>query len=280
VLTKPVELENCPLTLNSRSYLNRWLSPDTIIPNPYDPQSYDRYAYVRNNPINFNDPSGHFACEDGLSGCKSRTNTAVHDYSYSIAFWTSMIYKKYGITLANSVDENKVEYNWNLKNARTAYDSLANIDNNLNGHLKEMVSGTTFTIMGGGDEYYGRNTSPTSIEFHVKNDSSVIPGINFLHETGHLLDNGDIFSAPLNGPKPTWVTEDGYVDTNFLLHKYTDEEQARPMNEPFAPNEYWADAFANYMGGNIDLRYAAGVDMSIYVHSALAPYASGPLPRY
>jgi hypothetical protein len=32
---------------------------DSIIPDPYSPLSYDRYAYVRNSPVNFNDPSGH-----------------------------------------------------------------------------------------------------------------------------------------------------------------------------------------------------------------------------
>ena len=39
--------------------LSRFLSPDSIIPNPFDPQSYDRYAYTRNNPVNRIDPSGH-----------------------------------------------------------------------------------------------------------------------------------------------------------------------------------------------------------------------------
>ena len=37
----------------------RWLQPDTVIPDPYNPLDYDRYSYVRNNPINLNDPSGH-----------------------------------------------------------------------------------------------------------------------------------------------------------------------------------------------------------------------------
>ena len=37
------------------------LSADTIVPDPTNPQSLNRYSYVRNNPVNFNDPSGH--CE-------------------------------------------------------------------------------------------------------------------------------------------------------------------------------------------------------------------------
>lgn len=36
--------------------------PDTIVPDPYNSQDWDRYAYARNNPIRYNDPSGHFTC--------------------------------------------------------------------------------------------------------------------------------------------------------------------------------------------------------------------------
>lgn len=38
--------------------------PDTIVPNLSNPQSFNRYAYALNNPIRYNDPSGHKACED------------------------------------------------------------------------------------------------------------------------------------------------------------------------------------------------------------------------
>jgi RHS repeat-associated protein len=43
-------------------YLNRWLSPDTIVPDPSNPQSLNRYSYVRNNPLRYTDPTGH--CEN------------------------------------------------------------------------------------------------------------------------------------------------------------------------------------------------------------------------
>jgi hypothetical protein len=35
------------------------VSADTIVPNPASPQNFNRYAYVLNNPLKFNDPSGH-----------------------------------------------------------------------------------------------------------------------------------------------------------------------------------------------------------------------------
>lgn len=43
-------------------YLNRFISADTIVPDPTNPQSYNRYSYVLNNPINFADPTGHREC--------------------------------------------------------------------------------------------------------------------------------------------------------------------------------------------------------------------------
>lgn len=41
-------------------YLNRFLQRDTIVPNPRIPADWNRWAYVRNNPINYTDPSGHY----------------------------------------------------------------------------------------------------------------------------------------------------------------------------------------------------------------------------
>ena len=39
--------------------LGRWLSPDTIVPDPVNPQSFNRYSYVRNNPLRYIDPTGN-----------------------------------------------------------------------------------------------------------------------------------------------------------------------------------------------------------------------------
>jgi RHS repeat-associated protein len=40
-------------------YLNHFTQPDSIVPDPYNSQDWDRYAYARNNPIRYSDPSGH-----------------------------------------------------------------------------------------------------------------------------------------------------------------------------------------------------------------------------
>jgi hypothetical protein len=39
--------------------LGRFVQADTMIPNPSNPQAWDRYAYVYNNPLSYSDISGH-----------------------------------------------------------------------------------------------------------------------------------------------------------------------------------------------------------------------------
>ncbi|HEX9679788.1 MAG TPA: RHS repeat-associated core domain-containing protein, partial [Candidatus Saccharimonadales bacterium] len=47
---------------NARYYnprVGRFVSPDTVVPEPSGSQGWNRYAYVRNNPLKYTDPSGH-----------------------------------------------------------------------------------------------------------------------------------------------------------------------------------------------------------------------------
>jgi RHS repeat-associated protein len=47
---------------NARYYnpnLGRFISADTIVPDPFNPQAFNRYSYVINDPLSYSDPSGH-----------------------------------------------------------------------------------------------------------------------------------------------------------------------------------------------------------------------------
>ena len=40
--------------------IGRFISPDSVVQSPGDPQTLNRYSYCRNNPLLYTDPSGHF----------------------------------------------------------------------------------------------------------------------------------------------------------------------------------------------------------------------------
>jgi len=53
--------------------LGRFTQPDTVLPEPGDPQQLNRFAYVRNNPLRFTDSTGHRIDPGGDQGLPKPT---------------------------------------------------------------------------------------------------------------------------------------------------------------------------------------------------------------
>jgi RHS repeat-associated protein len=80
------------------SALGRWLSADTIVPEPGNPQSLNRFSYCLNNPLAYVDPSGH----DELWAWKNRwynahgwywnAETGHWDIKGDLYFWDADIF--------------------------------------------------------------------------------------------------------------------------------------------------------------------------------------------
>jgi len=45
--------------------IGRFISPDSIVPDYFNPQSLNRYSYCLNNPLIYVDPTGHYANDPG-----------------------------------------------------------------------------------------------------------------------------------------------------------------------------------------------------------------------
>ncbi len=60
--------------------IGRFISADTIVPDPLNPQHLNRYSYVTNNPLTYNDPTGHdpdesYLCPGSMYECTSDAKT-------------------------------------------------------------------------------------------------------------------------------------------------------------------------------------------------------------
>jgi len=62
--------------------LGRFLSADSMVPNAANPQAFNRYSYVRNNPLRYTDPSGNIPidCYNDPSYCSNTTTLPSSPY--------------------------------------------------------------------------------------------------------------------------------------------------------------------------------------------------------
>jgi RHS repeat-associated protein len=66
-----LDAENGLYNYDARFYdpvIGRFISPDSMIPQPYNPQSLNRYSYCNNNPLIYTDPSGHALWDIAVDG--------------------------------------------------------------------------------------------------------------------------------------------------------------------------------------------------------------------
>lgn len=78
----------CLVNLNSRLYdptIGKFMAADSIIPDAFDGQSFNRYAYVTNNPLSFSDPTGH----DNFSIGDFRDAVASGNYAQASGYYVA-----------------------------------------------------------------------------------------------------------------------------------------------------------------------------------------------
>jgi RHS repeat-associated protein len=83
-------------------FLARFTQPDTVIQDIYDPQALNRYAYARNNPLKYTDPSGHYVhvIIGAAIGAFFGAGFSIWSQMRNGASWKTLNWKKIGIAAA------------------------------------------------------------------------------------------------------------------------------------------------------------------------------------
>jgi RHS repeat-associated protein len=178
--------------MNARYYLpymNRFISADTIVPDPTNPQQFNRYTYVLNNPLRFTDPTGR--CAVGDSAC-----WALADELYSQYGWYMVGLGSNGI--------------WTLEELQILWNAATAIERwfaeygggDARGRMRAALGGTQFSKAGiVGNLVLQNNHHVRGSKIHL------LPGFDLdivVHEVGHVIDNRlgtNFMSALLGGGK-------------------------------------------------------------------------------
>jgi hypothetical protein len=69
----------------------RWISPDPVTSRIYDPQSLNKYTYVRNDPVNLIDPNGKWAISFELGYLIQLGLTTWQEYFFYLLYFNGLM---------------------------------------------------------------------------------------------------------------------------------------------------------------------------------------------
>jgi RHS repeat-associated protein len=228
--------------MGAREYdpsLGRWLSADTIVPEPENPQSLNRYAYVYNNPLKYVDPSGHIA-ENEVEDAEGILEELQRDYGVFIEKDWRYIEFEGRLVWTGGV--------WSLGELQTilqgVQDLATEISGELNGSSPEEsfrnIIGPVSMRKGNKDDYWykywvsqGRNPLGLAGLDGVISFYHGFSERNVVHELGHV-----------------WASREGWQGTG--LTSYIWHHGCSPPPTKYAqtdPGEHWAETVEVWVYG-------------------------------
>ena len=116
-------------------YLQRFLSPDPVVQNPYNSQNYNRYSYVLNNPLKYTDPSGYYSIFDGLADVFALGGYSATKETYKVSKW--------------NVDKVNLQTAWLITLPASCIDAINNGWSRLDPFNKGSISNNAYQINNG-----------------------------------------------------------------------------------------------------------------------------------
>ncbi len=199
------------------SYLNRWIQPDTIVPQPGNPQDLNRFSYTRNNPLRYTDPTGHCLNDGSDPDCMAVYNGIIATLGGQFNVADLWKWDKARLQGLEGWVNRGVRFvgNWHADNVGIVMDALNATQTSLGGSTDAALGlnhGTLTYRRGIDDAQLGPNVAGAAV-FDGKNQIAFSSGdlglALVLHETGHQVD------WHVGNEKGFWS------DKNFISAQYT-----------------------------------------------------------
>ena len=201
---------------------------DTIIPNPANSQTSNRYAYVNNNPVKYLDPSGHWVCE-GDNCTTSGGGGDINEEDYIKLIKDNFDWEIEGL-------------NWSLNELEIIWQAGHDIKSYVDGLTGGMGQKWMLNYLGGTTFVHG-NFPFSPITSYVSGNVVHIFWLNWktdpyerhiIHELGHVYDNNSVPDGTI-----CWAVICGGGNTDMLyLGLLGVPEGIRAMNGSNLPSEF------------------------------------------
>lgn len=121
-------------------YLGRFLSPDPVLPDASDMQSFNRYAYVINNPLKYVDPTGNIptivVTAPAIGGGSTNGLTTTH-FNISVASFIASLNQLVSQLIEEGIIDNPVEETDGMDNMMNQLEEITVTAERLEGNSEQ-----------------------------------------------------------------------------------------------------------------------------------------------
>ena len=242
------------INMNGRLYdplIGRMLSPDIVIQDEQNSQTYNRYSYCFNNPLRFTDPSGYVT----VGGFRNRTSTLLYfDYwgtnSNTRSSFSTDESLGNQIPVDDWYEDSDGNINWTDYKSQAEMDK-AGLDGKYLGEIVVLFKGSTNENLGENDYLNGEGANPAIVTVYGKYGTDDIESY-----TGYTMSSN--------------YTKYGAIDDGYYDVVYDKEGKSGLISSHYAVNNrYPVDCLYDMNNGwynGVPNSYSPTQKNGIFVH--------------